>query len=199
MRRLIHVPIIHSPADLGSAAEWLEEKFKTSYGSGSWEEHLRAVDQLWDLVRQKLLALPLEYSRVKLYQDGLPECGRELEIVRDLAESGSQNYRLLYELYQKGGQIMGTEKGELLVEEYNCLRHRLAHSPAEASGQSSTPDSFYDELVARRDAHIAKRINSTLGSGETGILFIGAAHRILDLLDSDIVVTRLLGGADVGD
>ena len=192
MRRLIHVPIIHSPADLGSAAERLEEQFKASYGSGSWEEHLRAVDQLWDLIRQKLLALPLEYSRVKLYQDGLPECGRELEIVRDLANSGSQNYRLLYELYQKGSQIMGTEKSELLVEEYNCLRHRLAHSPAEAPGQTPTPDSFYDELVARRDAHIANRINSTLGSGETGILFLGAAHRILDLLASGIVVTPLL-------
>ncbi len=194
MRRLIHVPIIHAPADLGSAAKRLEGQFKDSYGSDSWEEHLRAVEQFWDLIRQKVLALPLEYSRVKLYQDGLPECGRELEIVRDLANpnSGSQNYRLLYELYQKGGQIMGTENGELLVEEYNCLRHRLAHSPAEAPGQTPTPDSLYDELVARRDAHIAKRIDSTLGSGETGILFIGAAHRILDLLASDIVVTSLL-------
>ncbi len=192
MRRLIHVPIIHSLADLGSAAEGLEEQFKTSYGSGRWEEHLRDVGHRWDVIRHKLLALPLEYSRVKLYQDGLPECGRELAIVRDLANSGSQNYCLLHELYQKGGQIMGTEKGELLVEEYNCLRHRLDHSPAAAPGQTPTADSFYDELMARRDAHIASKINATLGPGETGILFLGAAHRIQDLLANDIVVTSLL-------
>jgi len=192
MRRLIHVPIIHSLADLGSAAEGLEEQFKISRGSRSWEEHLQEVEQRWDVIRQKLLALPLDYSRVRLYQDGLPECGRELEIVRDLADRGSQNCRLLCELHLKGAQIMGTEDGELLVDEYNRIRRRLAHSPAAAPGQTPTADSFYDELVARRDAHIAKRIDSTLGAGETGILFLGAAHRILSLVASNIVVTPLL-------
>ena len=192
MRRLIHVPIIHSLADLGSAAGQLEEQFKTSGASRSWEEHLQEVEQRWDVIRHKLLALPLDYSRVKLYQDGLPECGRELEIVRDLANRGSQNCRLLCELHLKGAQIMGTEKGELLVEEYNCLRHRLDHPLAAAPGQTPTADSFYDELVARRDAHIASNINATLGPGETGILFLGAAHRILDLLANDIAVSSLL-------
>ncbi|MEK6568737.1 MAG: hypothetical protein AABZ38_00305 [candidate division NC10 bacterium] len=192
MRRIIHVPIIHSLADLGSAAERLEEQFKTSGASRSWEEHVREVEQRWDVIRHKLLALPLEYSRVKLYQDGLPECGRELEIVRDLANSGSQNCRLLCELHLKGAQIMGTEDGELLVEEYKRIRRRLDHSPAEAPGQTPTADSFYDELVARRDAHIAKRIDFTLGAGETGILFLGAAHRILDLLANNIAVSSLL-------
>jgi hypothetical protein len=192
MRRLIHVPIIHSLADLGSAAEGLEEQFKTSRGSRRWAEHVKEVEQRWDVIRQKLLALPLDYSRVKLYQDGLPECGRELEIVRDLANRGSQNCRLLCELHLKGAQIMGTEDGELLVEEYKRIRRRLDHAPAEAPGQTPTADSFYDELVARRDAHIASKINATLGPGETGILFLGAAHRILDLLANDIVVTSLL-------
>ena len=194
MRRLIHVPIIHSLADLGSASGQLEEQFKTSGASRSWEQHLREVEQRWDVIRHKLLALPLDYARVKLYQDGLPECGAELKIVRALANSGSQNCRLLLELHLKGAQIIGSEDVELLVEEYNRIRRRLAQSQllAEAPGQTPTADSFYDELVARRDAYIAKRIESSLGAGETGILFLGAAHRILDLLANDIVVTSLL-------
>ena len=43
-------------------------------------------------------------------------------------------------------------------------------------------------MLKKRDRYIAGRINSTLGKGETGILFLGMLHSLKDLLDRDIHV-----------
>jgi hypothetical protein len=45
-----------------------------------------------------------------------------------------------------------------------------------------------DRLLKERDRHIAQRINTTLGAGETGILFLGMLHNLEGLLDQDIRV-----------
>jgi hypothetical protein len=45
-----------------------------------------------------------------------------------------------------------------------------------------------EELLKKRDRFIARRINSTLRPGETGILFLGMLHSLAALLDEDIRV-----------
>jgi signal transduction histidine kinase len=62
---------------------------------------------------------------VRLYQDGLPVCGREEEIVRDLAGSGSQNHQILLELIARGARLTGSESPSLLLEEYELARQLL--------------------------------------------------------------------------
>jgi hypothetical protein len=139
------------------------------------------------------------YERVRLYQDGLPVCGRELEIVADLAKKGSLNHRLLQQLIEKGASLMGTESAELLLEEYErakvAARSAIAgHSRGSRGSRPSGrgPASLpADTLLSRRDGFIAARINSTLREGETGILFLGMLHSLDNLLAEDIEVVKV--------
>ena len=48
-----------------------------------------------------------------------------------------------------------------------------------------------NKILEERDNYIAKRIGETLKEEETGILFIGAHHNIIDKLPEDIEVTEL--------
>ena len=46
-------------------------------------------------------------------------------------------------------------------------------------------------LLNQRDRFIAQRINETLSSQETGILFIGASHGVKNLLAQDIQIKEV--------
>ena len=47
--------------------------------------HLK-IDDLWIGIKERLNQKHLCYSLVKVYQDGLPVCGKELQIVQDIAK-----------------------------------------------------------------------------------------------------------------
>jgi hypothetical protein len=51
------------------------------------------ADPLWTRIEQTLEGLAPPWERVRVYQDGLPVCGRELAIVSERAEAGSRNDR----------------------------------------------------------------------------------------------------------
>src|SRR5947208_3390119 len=124
-RRLIWVPIIHSPEDLGSVRESVRRHFIRKVGKGQWDRHLRTIEDLWRAIRAGIEGLNLDYARVRLYQDGLPVCGHEQKIISELADAGSLNHRLLLDLMARGGTLMGTESAELLVREYALTRQML--------------------------------------------------------------------------
>ena len=46
--------------------------------------------------------LHLDFTPRRLYQDGLPRCGQEEAIVRNLAREGSVNHMLLLDLMARG-------------------------------------------------------------------------------------------------
>lgn len=127
---------------------------------------------------------------MRLYQDGLPQCGRETEIVTELAAAGSPNHGLLLALMKRGATLMGTEDPDLLLEEYRLVQRVLAaKKPEEVARIEAHEATRSRALLARRDAHIAKRINQSLQPGETGILFLGMLHSLQPLLAKDIAVT----------
>ncbi len=88
-----------------------------------------AIDRAWSEIEAAIAALTLAFDRVRLYQDGLPICGREAEIVRELAQTGSRNHQLLLRLMDEGAILMGTESGDLLVQEYQLARRSLMARP----------------------------------------------------------------------
>lgn len=191
MRRLIWVPIIHTTADMGSMEQELRALYEEKTGT-QWESHKAAVEEMWDLIADKIEQLDLDYNRLRIYQDGLPECGQELEIVRDIAESGSRNHQLLLKLVDGGATLMGTESRDLLVEEYQTLQETLERL---RSGEPDDPAPDRREqsqaLLRKRDRYIAERIGETLQPGETGIVFLGLLHSIKDFLPSDVQVVTL--------
>lgn len=184
MRQLIYVPIVHSEVDFGSLTHDLRKRYIDRFGLSGWRQRIRGVDALWQEIRTKVMALEIDFHELKVYQDGLPVCGRELEIVEDLARQGSKNYQLLVELAERGAMIMGTEDAQLLVEEYLRLRDGL--DADSETGDRVTPG---EDLLHRRDLYIAKRIRETLRNGETGILFIGLLHAVDEKLCQDMEIS----------
>lgn len=190
-RVLLCIPIVHTPADMGALNEPTQRLKVRKLGRKTWEQNTELVKNFWTEIEQATEGLSLPYERVRLYQDGLPVCGHETEIVTDLAKAGSRNYQLLLKLKAMGAMLMGTESSELLVEEYQLAKQVLAEEMARGSAQQAMQwKSLQDSLLKRRDQFIGRRISETLLCGETGLLFVGMLHSVEPWLDQDIQVHR---------
>ena len=185
-RRLIYVPIIHTEVDMGSLVESLKKEYIKKYGTHKWEQHLKKINDLWTGIEERLNQRNLCYDHVRVYQDGLPVCGKELQIVRDIANSGGRNHQLLLKLIRKGATLMGTEDPTLLIKEYQLIKDATLRK---STGKDTNGRTNY---TAERDAFIANRIDETLMDGEIGILFLGMLHKVDEKLPSDIVVDYLI-------
>lgn len=192
-RLLIHVPVVHAQVDMGSSAEGLRKIYIERKGLAAWEESRRATERFWKALEEKITSLDLDFGRVRLYQDGLPVCGHEIQVVRELASKGSPNYRILAALMDRGATLEGTEDSELLLKEYRLLEAGVGSPPAPAAGISSQAAnaSASANILEARDRYIAARIDQTLRPGEIGILFLGALHRVVELLPETIKVMAL--------
>jgi hypothetical protein len=187
-RTLIYLPIIHTPADMGALKDSVTRATLKRVGRIGLSRKETAIQQIWTEIEPALEALNLAYDRVRLYQDGLPVCGREVQIVTELARAGSRNHQLLLHLLAKGATLMGTEAADLLVEEYQLAQQSLGDRPPRAAGPAAQRRSRSDALLQRRDRFIAQRINETLKNRETGILFLGMLHSLDRYLAKDIKV-----------
>jgi hypothetical protein len=184
MRALIHFPIIHSPQDLGT----LNTAVNQSRSEQQVQQHHAAIEQFWTMIETTLAGLRLNYSGLKLYQDGLPVCGKEKEIVAEVAATGSQNYLLLQSMLHQGAVLMGTESAELLLQEHALMTELLQSGEKNPSTLETAKI-----LLSQRDDYIAQRINDTLHDNEMAILFLGFLHNIEDKLSNDIVLIQPLG------
>lgn len=192
MRSLISIPIIHAQADLGSIADALKKVYLQAHGDQSWKLHSKKVETFWRSLEKQLEGLALDWPRVRIYQDGLPVCGKEREIVESAAREGSPNYQLILKLVGKGALLTGTEDPVLLVEEYRSIQQLKNKWKANVKAELSVEESEYRRrLLEKRDAFISRRIDSTLLPGETGLLFIGAGHSPEKHLPASVRVQRL--------
>jgi len=188
-RTLIYVPVIHTPADMGGLATSVRRLRVRKQGREVWTRSVDVVEELWSDIRAAVEGWALPWEHVRLYQDGLPVCGREEEIVRDLAKAGSPNHQLLLSLMNKGARLVGTESPELLIEEYRLAREVLKAKDAEEAARIEARHRAQSRsLMVRRDRFIAARINESLRAGETGLLFLGVLHAIRPRLERDIRV-----------
>lgn len=185
-RRLIWVPIIHTPEDMGRLKGAVRQAhLRTRNGRAGWEAYARAAGEFWREARKRVDALGLDFPSVRLYQDALPVCGYEEKIVRELAHTGGANYRLLVDLMARGAMLTGTESPRLLVEEYELSRKGLEAPPSpELLERAGT-------LLDERDQYIARRIDETLKPGEIGLIFLGRAHELQGKTADDVHLERL--------
>lgn len=105
---LYHIPIVHTLADMGGLGDAVQRASLQRLTVKAWRHKLKAIDDFWDRVEAAIEALSVCFERVRIYQDGLPVCGKELEIVHTLANQGSRNHRLLLSLAERGAILMGT-------------------------------------------------------------------------------------------
>lgn len=191
MRKLYLVPILHMSTDMGSLASSLDETAKAEFGQEVWQKHKEAVSSFWDSIGQFFDAL--DVKGFKIYQDGMVASGADgLRIIREGISQGSKNYEIIGKLLQRGAVLVKTEDPVLVKQEYAYIA-KIAHSksPKEKEVWALRYKVAQGRLLRQRDDYIAKRIELTLGEGDTGILFIGAYHDILSRLPEDIQVAQV--------
>ena len=188
-RTLLYFPIVHSQLDMGALSESVRKVTLQKLGERVWRRKVNLVKRFWSDVENILNKLTLSYAQTRVYQDGLPVCGKELDIVAELAKKGSPNHRILVLLMEKGATVMGTESAELLIEEYHLIKKILETGDVkDAIAIEARQKAASDLLLKKRDEFIAARIDQTLQPGETGLLFLGMLHNPAVLLPEDIHV-----------
>lgn len=175
---LISIPIVHTHADFGSLRN------KVPFDQEVEEMKTRYWDGVFDYVRD----LPVDFSKLRVYQDGLPNTSYEI-VARIVDETQTPNYKVLRWLRDQKAHIMGTESPPLLLEEFQSLQ-AIFNAP---NGELKRVVLLRyreksESLLEGRDRYIAQRINKTLSEGEVGLLFIGLAHEIKKLLEKEIEV-----------
>lgn len=185
MREAIYIPVIHTQTDMGTMAESLKMEYIVKYGKKGWEQHIKAIDDMWDGLNKKLFKLKLPYKKVRIYQNSLPVCGKELEMVQEMATKGSPNYKIIINLVKKGAKLEGTEDPKLLMEEYNNLK--MLFKPSDSAKKIKVMEKYErmgSEIIIKRDKFIAGRIDNTLLDKEVGIIFMGVHHTVDKYLDN---------------
>jgi hypothetical protein len=190
MRRLKYVPIIHTGVEMGSMYGTLKAEYIRKFGTQKWEEHNRIIEDFWQGIRKKIFDLKLDYQETRLYQDGLPVCGKEIAIVQELVKIGSHNHQILMELIRLGAKLEGTEDTNLLLEEYAYLKDTSAHLDDPQAKKKY--QRLARSLLQKRDSFIRQRIDKTLQEGESGLLFIGISHRVNEKLPKDIEIEYVI-------
>lgn len=187
-RLLLYVPVIHGREDMGSFADRLDD------GAGCYQQ----AHERWERLMGVIKGLPLSWNAAKIYQDGLPDTDagtvrRVVEAVRGL------NYDLLRWLTSRGAQVLGTESPGLLKQEYCCLATVIDATEGTAAMLARARYAWRaSQLLRDRDRYMARRIDDTLEPGDVGVLFVGKAHQVDQLLPQDILVVRV-GVDDCGD
>jgi len=191
------IPIVHNEADLGSLAA----DARRASGCGdeqAWQQKQAVIAQFWRGVASWCNRLPKDLSNYRIYQDGLPVCGHEREIVDDLAAKGSANHAIIRQLVSRGASLEGTESGPLLIEEYQLAKATLKGPtptmPLASSPMSVTvtaPSRTAAAILRDRDTFIAQRVATTLLPGQTGLLFIGYLHDVLTKLPATFDVQKV--------
>jgi len=193
-RSLLWVPIVHSPEDMGGLGASVRNNYLRRRGRSQWVAYLKRVDPFWKEIQRMIHELGLDWPRVRLFQDGLPVCDHATTIVRELAEKGSANHRLLVDLIERGAKLTGTETPQLLIQEYE-LNRRIAHDPPSVRGRARLElERQARQLLDERDAFIAARIAATLQPNEQGLIFLGMLHSLEGRLPRDIKVSTLRPG-----
>lgn len=179
MKEVIYIPIIHTEVEMRAVSDSLKMEYLAKYDKEKWQQHTKTIVNMWNGLDKKIFNLNLPYRIVKIYQDGLPVCGREFEIVRDVAKKGNLNHKIILKLIKKGAKLCGTEDSDLLSEEYNCLK-KLYQTTNIAEKRKAMTDyrRMAREILIKRDKFIAKRIENTLTEEEIGILFMDIRHTV---------------------
>lgn len=185
-RRLINIPIVHTHADFGSLGSRVPFDQEV--------EEMKAL--YWEEVFNNVRSLPVNFSELRVYQDGLPNVSAE-KVARIVEQAAPSNYDILRWLKEQGAHIVGTEDSNHLIEEYNLLRATLIASSEEEYVEAQLEyRSRSKELSVERVVYIAQRIKDTLPVGGTGLLFMGLAENVKKLIENEIEVVepeRLIG------
>ncbi|MBI4231962.1 hypothetical protein HY605_01915 [Candidatus Peregrinibacteria bacterium] len=195
VKSLIYVPVLHTQKEAGEILLSLKGDGAAIPSELSSAEQEKSIQEMWEGIYEKIRNLNITYSSIRIYQDALPVCEREKEIVEKLSQKASFNHQLILELLKKGARLEGTEDPDLLIKEYDNLTQLISKSSVSIQGYKDSLGEYMDKtmkLMGQRDAFIAQRIKSTLKEDEVPLVFMGVRHELEKLLRQDFVINYII-------
>lgn len=190
---LLYVPVLHTHRESEDIIFSLKATGGDKHEDKPGNEYDKSVKDMWDGIYKKIQETQVVFSSMRIYQDAMPVCGMEKELVSKLAEKGSRNHQLILDLSNKGARIEGTEDQQLLIKECDYLTRFIASSSA--SDHAAALEQYRvesAELMKQRDEFIAGRIKSTLQDGEAPLVFMGVRHGLEELLKDEFIITYII-------
>lgn len=190
---LLYVPVLHTPQEARGIDHTFQSGSAQQAVPPNLGDHDQSVREMWAGIARKLNEANLSWPMVRVYQDALPVCGMENDIISVLAAHGSLNHQLLMDLVGRGARLEGTEDAELLAQEHEYLSALIAFGagrPEQSAFEAYQAKS--KALMEQRDAFIAARIRSTIRDGELPLVFMGVRHQLDKQLDGDFMITYLI-------
>jgi len=191
---LIYVPILHTQKEAGEILVSLRGS-ESEKPLSSVVQQEKPTKEMWEGIYEKLKESNIHYPSVRIYQEALPVCGKESEIVAKLAEKGSRNHQLILELMRKGARLEGTEDPDLLIKEYDYLTKLVSTVSVSVQNYRQALKEYQDKsmkLMKKRDLFITKRIKDSLKNGEMPLVFMGVRHQLEKLLQQDFVINYII-------
>jgi len=128
-----------------------KKEFTDQLGVCVWNEHIQAVDEMWEGISKRLGKLDVEHANLRIYQDGLPLCGRELDIVRECRGTGKPKSPPGAFPGPARRFLEGTEDVQLLLEEYRYIQAITGErKPAEKRTKAKLLSNKRKLLLCRR-------------------------------------------------
>jgi len=204
MRKLVFVPMIHSPKEVFEAKkEWRIRQIELPEGFSG------ISGRYWEIVKEATSNLNLKDTRI-YWESYCGDTFTETKFEIDQKLKGSPEAAVLNQLLANGAILERTETMLLLnqaVKKLKKLDEMLIQLQQELKqgdldGSPTKKDleivqriidlhAELDNLNNERDEFVARRIDKTLQEGETGILFMGGGHDIASKLPAGIQVTLL--------
>src|ERR1039458_5745450 len=88
-RKLACLPIIHTVADMGTLGASIRRMKLSALGRQGLTRNAAVVEKMWEEIESVVANLPVTPGTVRVYQDGLPVCEHEQEIVSELSDRKS--------------------------------------------------------------------------------------------------------------
>lgn len=209
MKKLILVPIIHAEE---MNTELLETVIKMDPDMDSRRK------RIWSLIHQRVSQLDLDPTKTKLFMDSVceeleldelrlmlfPPTQRE-ELKKDITQTmgnGEGEISLAIGLLAQGIPLLKTEEPENVQETLRLITELalLVNEMVQSEDKYVVKEKVLrigdilrqvDNLAIQRDQDIIRNVSEQLNDGETGILVLGAAHRVWDNFGKEIEVEFL--------
>ena len=137
-------------------------------------EYLEKFNKYWNQVETQMSDLELKLGQVnKIYHELIPVGSDEgIKVIKELND---KSYQIIKNRLDKGAQLEATEEDDLLTEFMDWSKCLVGLQNPKVFTKVYE---FYTEASKNRNEYIARQIDETLETDETGILFMREGHQV---------------------
>ena len=138
-------------------------------------EGLQILERLWDQMQTQVASLEASLGSLRhIYHESLFEGGEDG--LKHLESTDQRTHGFVQGKCQLGATLEPTESEEFLKETLDLQRCLMM--PLTSDKVAQRLQEWFGESNRARYEHIAAQIDTTLGEGETGLLFINERHQV---------------------